>query len=148
MKIIATNRKVGFDYNIIDTYEAGIVLFGSEVKSLRQGRCSIKDSFARIKDTEIFLYNLNIPPYEKTSSFKLEPERPRKLLLHKQEIKRLIGKVQEKGLTLIPVKLYFKKGFVKVELALAKGKKEFDRRREIKEREAKREIARELKRKR
>lgn len=143
-KSIAINRRAKFDYQIIETYEAGLVLTGCEVKSLRQGRVNLRDSFAKVEDGEVWLHNMHISPYEKGNRFNPDPKRSRKLLLHKQEIKRLIGKHKEKGLTLIPLKLYFKRGFAKVELGLAKGKKIYDKRREIAEREAKREIQRSL----
>lgn len=141
-KIVAQNRKARFDYFIFETYEVGIILSGSEVKSLRQGRASLRDSFARVEGGEVFLYNLHIPPYDQGSHFNPDPVRTRKLLLHQREIKRLIGKTQEKGLALIPLKIYFKRGWVKAEIGLAKGKKTFDKRRQIAEREAKREIER------
>ena len=141
-KVIAQNRKARFDYFIFETWEAGVILSGSEVKSLREGRANLRDSFARVEEGEVFLYNLHIPPYDQGSHFNPDPVRTRKLLLHQREIKRLIGKTQERGLTLVPLKIYFKRGWVKVEIGLAKGKKTVDKRRQIAEREAKREMER------
>jgi len=142
---IATNRKAFRDYHILETMEAGIVLVGSEVKSLREGRANLRDSFARIKDAEAFLYNVHISPYAKARADNYEPRRSRKLLLHRREINKLIGRVGEKGLTLVPLKLYFKRGKAKVELALAKGKKFYDKREALKARAHEREIATALK---
>lgn len=140
MELIAVNKKVR-DYEILETYEAGLELKGTEVKSLREKNVSFKDSFCRVKDGEIYLLNLHISPYRHASHFNHDPERPRKLLLHKREIKRLSGKLSGGGLTLIPTKLYFNdKGIAKVEIALAKGKKKYDKREEIKEREMQRKI--------
>jgi len=141
---IAENRKARHDYFVEETYEAGIVLVGSEVKSCRAGRVNLRDAYAQIKDGEIYLYGCHISPYEQANLFNHEPLRPRKLLMHKAEIQRLYGKVREKGFTLVPLRLYFKKGKVKVELALAKGKRAFDKREDIAAREAKREMARAL----
>lgn len=147
MKIIATNRKARRDYEILETYEAGIELRGTEVKSLRTRGCSIEEAFGRIENGEIFIYNLNIPEYEKSFYFRSSPKRIRKLLLHKKEIKRLIGLTTQRGLTLIPLKIYFNdKNFVKMEISLAKGKLLYDKRRKIKEELADRETRRELKR--
>jgi SsrA-binding protein len=146
MKIIATNRKARRDYQIMETYEAGIELKGTEVKSLRIKGCSIEESFGRIEANEAFLYNLHIPEYEKSFYFRPNPKRTRKLLLHKKEIDRLIGLTAQRGFTLIPLKLYFNdKGIAKVELALAKGKLLYDKRRKLKEEITEREIRRELK---
>jgi len=146
MKIIATNRKARRDYEILETYEAGIELRGTEVKSLRTRGCSIEEAFGRIDNGEIFIYNLNIPEYEKSFYFRANPKRIRKLLLHKKEIKRLIGLASQRGLTLIPLKIYFNdKNFVKVEISLAKGKLLYDKRRKIKEELAERETRREMK---
>lgn len=140
MELIAVNKKAR-DYEILETYEAGLELKGTEVKSLREKNVSFKDSFCRVKDGEIYLLNLHISPYKHASHFNHDPERPRKLLLHKREIKRLAGKLSSGGLTLIPTKLYFNnKGIAKVEIALAKGKKKYDKREEIKEREMQRKI--------
>ncbi len=143
MKIICTNRKARRDYEIIETMEAGIVLVGTEVKSLRDGHAHLKDSFAAIDDGELYLHNAHINPYRMGNRFNHEPTRTRKLLMHEREIRRLIGKIQEKGLTLIPLRLYFNdSGRVKVELGLARGKRSYDKRREIAERDAKREMRR------
>lgn len=141
---IATNRKARYDYTILETFEAGIVLQGTEVKSLRNGKANLKDSFARVDRGEIILCNLHISPYDQGNRFNHDPLRPRKLLLHRAEIRRLAGKVAERGLTLVPLRLYFKRGVAKVELALAKGKKLYDRREAIAERDARREIDRAL----
>jgi len=141
-----TNRKARHDYQIIESYEAGIVLEGTEVKSLRQGRANLKDSYARVENGEVFLHNLHISPYPNASRFNHDPDRKRKLLLHQWEIRRLLGKTVERGLTLIPLKLYFKGKVAKVELALCRGKKLYDRRKDIAEREAKRDLERRMKR--
>lgn len=147
MKIIANNRKASRDYDISEMFEAGIVLKGSEVKSLRYKNCSIEDSFARIERGEIFLYHMHIPEFEKSSYFKTEPKRTRKILLHSKEIKRLIGFTTQKGFTIIPLKVYFNdRGLVKLTLALAKGRHSFDKRKKIKENITKREVERTLKR--
>ncbi len=146
MKLICTNRKARRDYQILETMEAGLVLVGTEVKSLRDGHAQLKDSFAGIEDGELYLYNAHINPYRMGNRFNHEPTRTRKLLMHEREIRRLIGKIQEKGLTLIPLRLYFNdSGKVKVELGLARGKKAFDKRRDIAERDAKREMERAVK---
>ncbi|MGB4631688.1 MAG: SsrA-binding protein SmpB [Tepidanaerobacteraceae bacterium] len=140
-RVLVTNRKARHDYHILETFEAGIVLVGTEVKSLREGRGNLKDSFARVENGELFLYNMHISPYEKGNIFNRDPLRTRKLLMHKKEINRLAGRVQEKGLTLIPLKVYLnERGLVKVELALAKGKALYDKREDIKRRDAKREV--------
>jgi len=141
-KVIVSNRKARHDYAILDTYEAGIMLQGTEVKSLRLGRASLVDSFATVDDGEIFLRNLHIPEYTQGSWTNHEPRRTRKLLLHKAEIERLIGKTREGGLTLVPLRMYFSDGKVKVELALAKGKKSWDKRNDMAKRDAQREISR------
>ncbi len=147
MKVVAVNRKAKHDYEILETYEAGIELKGSEVKSLREGKCSIRDAFARVENGEVWLYNFHIPPYKQSTVFTPDPERPKKLLLHKWEIKRLAGRVAEKGLTLIPLKVYFNdRGWAKVELALARGKKLYDKRETIKRRIMEKEAARAIKR--
>ena len=140
MKIVCQNRKAAHDYFIDEVIEAGIVLLGPEVKSLREGRGSLVDSHARVKKGEAFLHNMHITPYPYAHHLSLDPTRTRKLLLNKGEIKRLIGKTEEKGFTLIPTKVYFLKGFAKVELALAKGKRKYDKRRALKEKELKKEI--------
>ena len=136
---IAENRKAFHDYHILETFEAGIALLGTEVKSIREGRVNLRDSFARLDDGEAFLYNVNISPYSHRGYVDHEPLRPRKLLLHREEILKLVGKTVEKGMTLVPLRLYFKNGRVKVALGLAKGKKEYDKRETIKRREADRE---------
>jgi len=144
-KIIATNRQAHRDYTIFETLECGIELRGCEVKSLREGKANLKDSFARIEAGEAFLYNTHISPYEQAGIFNVEPTRVRRLLLHRREINRLTGKLIQRGLTLIPLKLYFKKGFVKAELALAQGKRLYDKRAQIKRKELDLEIKRVLK---
>jgi SsrA-binding protein len=145
-RLICQNRKAYHDYEILETIEAGMVLVGTEVKSLRDGRANLKDSYARIKKDEVFLYGLHISPYTHASYDNHDPERVRKLLLHTYEIKRLFGKTQEKGLSLIPLKLYFKGGRAKVQLGLAQGKKSYDKRHSIKDKEEKRELDRARKR--
>jgi SsrA-binding protein len=142
IKIIAENRKARRDYFIVDQYEAGMVLKGTEVKSLRQGRANLKDAYARIKDGEVFVYQLHIAPYPFAYYDNHDPLRPRKLLLHQQEIKRLYGKINEKGLTLVPLRIYFKNGIVKILLALVKGKRKYDKREAIKRRDEQREMDR------
>ncbi len=141
-KIIARNKKARFRYELMDRYEAGLALQGTEVKSLRNGKASLEESFARPRGDELFLYNLHIPPYEQGNIHNHEPNRPRKLLLHRREINRILGRVQERGFTLVPTELYFRNGYAKVELALARGKNVVDKRRDIKKREAQREIER------
>ncbi|MCC6502775.1 MAG: SsrA-binding protein SmpB [Deltaproteobacteria bacterium] len=146
IEIVTQNRKAFHDYFIEETFEAGIMLTGTEVKSLRAGKANLKDSYARIKDGEIYLLNTHISPYTQADSFRQhEPERTRKLLLHKKEILKLIGKTREKGYTLIPTKIYFKGGKAKVEIGLAKGKTSYDKRDSIKAREVKREIEKTVK---
>ena len=140
IKIVCQNKKARHDYFIDDVMEAGMVLLGAEVKSLRDGRANLVDSYARIKNGEVFLYKMHITPYPFAHHIQLDPTRPRKLLLHKKEIKRLIGKTEEKGYTLVPTKVYFSRGKAKVELALAKGKRKYDKRRALKEKEMKREV--------
>ncbi len=147
MKIVASNKKAYFNYEIIESLEAGIALLGSEVKSIREGRVSLKDSYAEIKNGEVFLLHMNISPYEQANIFNHDPLRDKKLLLHRQEIKRLIGKIREKGYTVVPTKVFFNdKGKVKVEISLAKGKRTYEKKRAIKERELEREVRAELKR--
>ncbi len=141
-KVISTNRKARHDYHIDESFEAGIVLTGTEVKSVRNARVNLKDSYARIENGEIFLYNLHISPYEQGNRFNHEPLRVRKLLMRKMEINRLYGKIREKGYALIPLKIYLTMGLVKVELGLARGKKLYDKRRDIAERDSKREVER------
>jgi SsrA-binding protein len=143
-KLIAQNKKARHDYAISDTYEAGIVLTGTEVKSLRAGRASLIDSYANVKDGEVWLHGVHIPEYTEGTWNNHTPRRVRKLLLHRDEIARLIGKTREGGQTLIPLQLYFKDGKAKVEIALAKGKKEYDKRQTIAERDANREVVRSM----
>ncbi len=139
-KIVCQNRKARHDYSIDEIYEAGIVLAGSEVKSLKEGRASLRDSYARVKKEELFLHNMHITAYPFAHHVDLDPTRTRKLLMHKKEIKRLIGKTEEKGYSLIPLSVYLLRGIIKVELALAKGKRKYDKRHALKEREMKREL--------
>ncbi|MDI3257836.1 MAG: SsrA-binding protein SmpB [Kyrpidia sp.] len=141
-KVVAQNRKAYHDFFIEDTYEAGIVLTGTEIKSIRQGRANLKDSYARVENGEVFLHNLHISPYEQGNRFNHDPRRTRKLLLHKGEIFRLQGLSRERGYALIPLRLYLKRGVCKVELGLAKGKKLYDKRQEMAKRDAAREIER------
>ena len=136
---IAENRKAFHDYHLLETFEAGVALLGTEVKAIREGRVNLRDSFARVEDGEVFLYNVNISPYSHRGYVDHEPLRRRKLLLHRDEIRKLIGKTVERGMTLVPVRLYFKNGRVKVALSLAKGKKDYDKRETIKRRETERE---------
>jgi len=138
----ATNRKALRDYVIEEKMEVGMVLLGSEIKSIRAGRANLRDSYAAIEGGEVFVYGMHISPYEQASYFGHEPTRPRKLLLHKDEIKRFIGKITEKGYTLVPLKLYIKEGKAKLELGLAHGRRKYDKRRQIAEREAAREMSR------
>ncbi len=142
IKIVTKNRKAFHDYNILETIEAGMVLTGTEVKSLRAGRCNLKDSYARIKNGEVWLIGMHISPYENAGYAFHDPFRERKLLLHKDEIRRLWRKVQEKGITLIPLKVYFKNGKAKVELGLATGKRKYDKRADIARRDQERELKR------
>jgi SsrA-binding protein len=144
IRVVAANRRARHDYFIDETYEAGIVLVGMEVKSIRDGRLSLQDSYAEIKDGEAWLYNMHISPYPQAHRFNPEPNRPRKLLLHRREIDRLRGKLEQRGYTLIPLSVYFKRGKVKIELGLARGKRQYDKRRAIAEREARRELERAL----
>ncbi|MGI9643056.1 MAG: SsrA-binding protein SmpB [Acidimicrobiia bacterium] len=141
-KVVASNRKARFNYEILDTYEAGMVLRGSEVKSLREGQAQLKDSYADIRDGEVWLENAHISPYSFAEGGGHEPERARKLLLHRREIDRLFGRIREEGLTLVPLQLYFVDGKAKIELGLAKGKRLHDKRKSIVERQQKREMAR------
>jgi SsrA-binding protein len=130
-KVVATNRKARHEYEVLDTFEAGLVLKGPEVKSLREGKVGFQDAFARVEGGEVWLHSLHISPYEQANRFNEDPLRPRKLLLHRQEILRLIGKVEEKGLTLIPLSIYFRRGYAKVTLALARGRKTYDKREKL-----------------
>ncbi len=141
-KLVAQNKKARHDYHIEDVYEAGLVLTGTEVKSLRAGRASLVDGFAVLKDGEAWLQNVHIPEYDQGTWTNHEPRRPRKLLLHRQEISKLVGKTKESGLTLVPLALYFKDGKAKVEIALARGKRTFDKRQALAERQAQRETDR------
>lgn len=145
IKTIATNRKAYHDYQILDSYEAGIVLTGTEIKSLRAGRVNLRDSYATVRDGEVWLVNAHIAPYSHGQRQNHEPRRERKLLLHRQEINRLIGKVQEKGWTMVPLRIYLKDGRAKVELALVRGKKQYDKRKAVAERDYDREMQRAVK---
>jgi len=147
LKDVAVNRKAHHDYQILDTYEVGLVLKGTEVKSIREGKVSLRESFAQFEHNELYIMNMHISPYAFGNIFNVDPKRKRKLLLHQQEIDRLRGQVQEKGLTLVPLRIYFKRGHAKMELALAKGKKLYDKRRVLVEKDAQREVERELKNK-
>ena len=143
-KLIANNKKAYHDFFILDTYEAGIALHGTEVKSLRMGKCSIKESFIRIENGEVFIYGMHVSPYEKGNIFNKDPLRVKKLLLHKSEIHKLLGKVKEKGMSVVPLKVYFKGSLVKVEIGLAKGKKLYDKRDDIAKKDQQREAQRNL----
>lgn len=144
-KLIANNKKAYHDYFILEKYEAGIVLHGTEVKSLRMGKCSIKEAFIRIENGEMFIYGMHISPYEKGNIFNKDPLRTRKLLLHKNEILKMLGKMKEKGIAVIPLKVYLKGSLVKVEIGLARGKKLYDKRDDIAKKDQKREAEREFK---
>ena len=144
-KLIANNKKAFHDYFIEDKFEAGISLAGTEVKSLRMGKCSIKESFIRIEKGEVIVYGMHISPYEKGNIFNKDPLRPKKLLMHKSEIRKLVGKLAEQGYTLVPVEVYFKGSLVKVEIALAKGKKLYDKRQDIAKKDMRREAERDFK---
>ena len=144
-KLIANNKKAYHDYFILDTYEAGIALAGTEVKSLRMGKCSIKESFIRIENGEIFIYGMHISPYEKGNIFNKDPLRVRKGLLHKSEMNKLLGKIKEKGMAIVPLRVYFSGSLVKVEIGLAKGKKLYDKRDDIAKKDQKREAERDFK---
>ena len=145
MKLIANNKKAYHDYFILETYEAGIALHGTEVKSLRMGKCSIKEAFIRVENEEVFIYGMHISPYEKGNIFNKDPLPVRKLLLHKYEIRKLLGKTKEKGMTLVPLKVYLKDSLVKVEIGLAKGKKLYDKRQDIAKKDQQREAQRDFK---
>ena len=142
VKTIATNRKARHDYFIEDTYEAGLVLTGTEIKSIRAGRVNLRDSFAIVKEGELWLMNVHIAPYEQGTYTNHDPRRPRKLLMHQREINRIAGKLQEKGFTLVPLRLYLKNNRAKVELGLARGKRQYDKRAALREKETRREIER------
>ena len=144
-KLIANNKKAFHDYFIEDTWEAGIALVGTEVKSLRMGKCSLKESFIQIHKGEVFIYNMHISPYEKGNIFNKDPLRERKLLMHRYEINKLKGKIQEKGYTLVPLQVYFKGSLVKVEIGLARGKKLYDKRADIAKKDQRRELEKEFK---
>lgn len=145
IKVVADNRKAHYDYIILNKYEAGIILSGTEVKSIRGGNVNLKDSYAKILHGEMWVIGMHISPYEQGNRYNLDPMRSRKLLLHKQEIDRLFGKIKQEGLTLVPLQLYFKNGRVKLELGLAKGKKNYDKRQSMIQRTVKRDIDRALK---
>lgn len=145
MKLVANNKKAYHDYFIEEKYEAGVVLHGTEVKSMRMGKCSIKEAFIRIENGEIYAYGMHVSPYEKGNIFNKDPLRVKKLLLHKQEINKLTGKIAEKGYTLVPLQVYFKDGLAKVEIGLAKGKKLYDKRQDIAKKDQRREAEKELK---
>ena len=145
IKLIANNKKAYHDYFIEDTWETGISLHGTEVKSLRMGKCSIKESFVRIEKGEVFVYGMHISPYEKGNIFNKDPLRVKKLMLHKAEINKLIGKTKEKGMAIVPLKVYFKGSLVKVEIGLAKGKKLYDKRADIAKKDIRREAEKEFK---
>lgn len=144
-KMVANNKKAYHDYFILDKIETGIALHGTEVKSLRMGKCSIKESFVRIEKGEVFIYGMHVSPYEKGNIFNRDPLRVKKLLLHKGEINKLVGKIAEKGFTLVPLKVYFKGSLVKVEIGLAKGKKLYDKRADIAKKDMRREAEKEFK---
>lgn len=144
-KLVANNKKAYHDYFIEDKYEAGIELFGTEVKSIRMGKCSIKESFIRIEKGQVYIYGMHISPYEKGNIFNKDPLRVRRLLMHKTEIRRLDSKLAEKGLTLVPLQVYFKGSLVKVEVGLARGKKLYDKRQDIAKKDARREVERDYK---
>ena len=145
IKLIANNKKAYHDFFIEDTFEAGISLHGTEVKSLRMGKCSIKEAFVRIENGEVFVYGMHISPYEKGNIFNKDPLRVKKLLMHRYEINKLMGKIKEKGLTLVPLKVYFKGSLVKVEIGLARGKKLYDKREDIAKKDQSREAEKEFK---
>ena len=144
-KLIANNKKAYHDFFIDETYECGIALHGTEVKSMRMGKCSIKEAFVRIEDGEVFVYGMHVSPYEKGNIFNKDPLRVKKLLLHKYEINKLLGKIKEKGYTLVPLQVYFKDGKVKVEIGLARGKKLYDKREAIAKKDQRREAEKDLK---
>lgn len=144
-KLIANNKKARFDYFIEDTYEAGISLAGTEVKSLRMGKCSVKESFIRIENGEVYIYNMHISPYEKGNIFNKDPLRVRKLLLHKYEINKLVGQMQQKGYTVVPMQVYFSGSLVKMEIGLARGKKLYDKRQDIAKKDQRREAEKNFK---
>ncbi len=144
-KLIANNKKAFHDYFILEKFEAGIVLHGTEVKSLRMGKCSIKESYVQIQEGEVIILGMHISPYEKGNIFNKDPLRPKKLLLHRQEINKLLGKINQKGYTLVPLQVYFKNSLVKVEIGLAQGKKLYDKRQDIAKKDQRREAERQFK---
>lgn len=141
-KLVAQNKKARHDYHVEETFEAGIVLQGTEIKAIRAGRINLKDSFARVQNGELFLHNMHVSPYEQGNRYNHDPLRTRKLLLHKKEIAKLLGQTKEQGYSIVPLKLYLKNGFAKVLIGLAKGKKNYDKRQDLKQKDAKREIER------
>ncbi len=145
VKIIANNKKARFDYFIEETYEAGIVLHGTEVKSMRMGKCSLKEAFIRIENGEVYVYGMHISPYEKGNIFNKDPLRPKKLLMHSYEINKIVGRVMQKGYTLVPLNVYLKRGLMKMEVGLARGKKLYDKREDIAKRDQRREAEKDFK---
>lgn len=145
MKLVANNKKAYHDYFIDEKYEAGLVLHGTEVKSLRLGKCSVKEAFVRIENSEVWIYGMHISPYEKGNIFNRDPLRPKKLLMHKDEIRKLTGKISEKGFTIVPLQVYFKDGRAKIEIGLARGKKLYDKRHDIAKKDQRREAEKEFK---
>jgi SsrA-binding protein len=145
IKLVANNKKAYFDYFIEDKYEAGIALHGTEVKSLRMGKCSVKESFLRIEQGEVYIYNMHISPYEKGNIFNKDPLRVRKLLMHKYEINKILGQIMQKGYTLVPLQIYFKGSLVKMEIGLARGKKLYDKREDIAKKDQRREAEKDFK---
>ena len=145
MKLVAGNKKAYHDYFVDEKYETGLVLHGTEVKSLRMGKCSIKEAFIRIENGEVWIYGMHVSPYEKGNLFNKDPLRPKKLLMHKSEINKLLGKVKEKGITLVPLQVYFKDGRAKLEIGLCRGKKLYDKRNDIAKRDMQREAERDFK---
>ena len=145
MKLVANNKKAYHDYFIDEKYEAGLVLHGTEVKSLRLGKCSVKEAFVRIENSEVWIYGMHISPYEKGNIFNRDPLRPKKLLMHKDEIRKLTGKISEKGFTIAPLQVYFKDGRAKIEIGLARGKKLYDKRQDIAKKDQRREAEKEFK---
>ena len=145
MKLVANNKKAYHDYFIDEKYEAGLVLHGTEVKSLRLGKCSVKEAFVRIENFEVRIYGMHISPYEKGNIFNRDPLRPKKLLMHKDEIRKLTGKISEKGFTIVPLQVYFKDGRAKIEIGLARGKKLYDKRQDIAKKDQRREAEKEYK---
>lgn len=145
MKLVANNKKAYHDYFIDEKYEAGLVLHGTEVKSLRLGKCSVKEAFVRIENSEVWIYGMHISPYEKGNIFNRDPLRPKKLLMHKDEIRKLTGRISEKGFTIVPLQVYFKDGRAKIEIGLARGKKLYDKRQDIARKDQRREAEKEFK---